>query len=350
MTTSQIHTYTTTGTFVVTYNISNAISFKANQTEVCIQERITGLDISFPLSYVEVNVEAALNLGMTSGSDYVCTLIFNDHVVTIYEAEVPANSNFMYNFTSSGAYTVNAECSNGIGSDTDTLSTTALERITGLALDPPGAMADTDFIIKVIWTTGSDLNLTLTYDSLPIAMTINAASRFALSGVMTGGPTGKHPVSVTVANIISTEVLNIDFTIEIAITNHLISCNFLSEITLSQPQSEVVIPTNSDVECHISMDDGTSVALTIVWGDASGDYTHLVADGDPWSSNPAPDPISHSFVTPETCYMSVTIANAYSSFQMDYVVMVMTSVDNVEINPVAPAEFTPPATFVFTFR
>ena len=352
--TSQTYTYTSIGTFNLTVNISNSKSFKYNKTQVCVQERITDFAITTPLTYVEVDAPSTVNLGMTSGSDYTCTLTFNDGqsdtVVTTDELSTPPNSDYMYTFTSSGDYTITAVCTNGIGSATSVMTTTAVERIMGVSLNPPGAMAGVDFQINVIWNSGSQVALTLVYDNNAVYTEVDEFTRSALSEVMPGTSTGKHLVTVTLTNPVNSVVLDMNFTIEIAITNPLIICDFLNEITMDPPQSYIVIPTYSDVNCYVSMDDGTSVELTVTWGDLSAMYVHKVADGDPWSSDPAPDPISHSFTTPGTCSMSVLVSNAFNSYQMNYIVMVMTSVDNVEINPVSPVAFTPPANVTFTFR
>lgn len=352
--TSQTHTYTSIGTFDLKVNISNIKSFKFNQTQVCVEERITGFGISLPSSYVEVGVASPLRLEMASGSDYTCTLTFNDGktdtIRTTDDIATPPNTDYMYTFPKAGHYTVTAVCANGIGTVTDTLTTTAVERIVGLALNPPGAMAGVNFRITVIWTSGTDVTLILNYDGAPITMTVNEQTRTAVSGIMAGTVTGKHPVSVVMSNSINTETLDMDFSIEIAITKPSVTCNFLSEITTNLPAPNVVIPTNSGVECHVTMEDGTSVHLIITWGDGSSSYTHSVADGDPWSSNPAPDPITHSFTAPDICSMSVVLENGFSSYTFTYIVNVMTSVDNVEINPVSPVEFTPPASVTFAFR
>ena len=356
--TSQTHTYTATGSFDVTVNISNIKSFKFNQTQVCVQERITGFGILFPTaSYVEVGVPSALRLGMTKGSDYTCTLSFDDgigptpDIRTTDESSTPPNTDYSYTFSSAGDYTVSAICENGIVGATamDSLTTRGVERPDGLALDPPGAEAGQPFRIYVTWTSGTDLTLDVTYNGNSVNMQFINGERKARSDVMPATSTGRVPVTVTLSNVISSEVLNVDFAIEIEITNLVITCNFLSEIITSLPSPNVVIPTNSDVECSVTMQDGTSVTLTIIWGD-SASYNHSVAVGDSWASDPAPDPITHSFMTPDICSMTVIVGNGFGSFRRDYIVNVMTSVNNVEINGVSPIEFTPPANVTFTWR
>ena len=354
-TTAQTHTYTSTGKFNLTITISNSRSFKNNETEVCVQEEITNLALTTAMSYVEKGALSGINLGMTSGSHYTCKLTISDgqsnDVVYTDDTSTPPNTNYMYTFTTAGDYTITAECSNDINTATAELSTTAIERISGLALDPPGAMAGDDFQINVVWSTGSQVSLTLNYDGNSKQYTIDPSGKSALSELIPGtGLTGKHPISVTATNIINSETLDMNFTIEVGIINPSISCDFLSEITMNPPVSYVVIPTNSSVSCQVDMDNGTSVELTVEWGDGSAQFQHVVAEGDSWHSDPYTAPIPHTFTTPGTCDMYVLVANAFNSSLVPYTVKVMTSVDNVEMNNVLPVEYTPPAIVIFIFR
>ena len=323
-----------------------------------MQERIAGFGISFPTSsYVEVGVASALRLGMTAGSDYTCTLTFEkvgstSDVRNTDMSSTPPNTDYSYTFSSAGDYEVTAICDNDIvgGTASDTLSTRGVERIAGLALDPPGAEVGQPYRIYVTWTSGTDLTLGLTFDGNNIPMEFIDGERKAMSEVRQAETsTGRFPVVVTLSNVIGPEVLNIDFSIEVEITGLTVVCDFLNEIPSSLPAPNVVIPTNSDVNCSVTMQTGTSVTVSIDWGDGSTPYAHAVGIGNSWASNPAP-PDMHSFTTPAICSMSVIVENGFGRNLIEYTVNVMTSVDNVILNPVSPKEFTPPTSFTFTWR
>ena len=229
---------------------------------MCVQERITNFVISFPTAgYVEVGVPSALQLGMAAGSDYTCTLTFEEigsssEVRTTDVTATPPNTDYSYTFTNAGNYQVTAVCQNGIvgGTATDVLTTRGVERITGLALDPPGAEVGKQYRINVIWTGGTDLTLSLTYDGSDVPMTFIDGEKRAISEIrQAGSTTGRFPVVVTLTNQFGPEVLNIDFAIEVEITGLVLNCNFLSEIASALPAPNVVIPTNSDVNCSITM-------------------------------------------------------------------------------------------------
>ena len=90
------------------------------------------------------------------------------------------------------------------------------------------------------------------------------------------------------------------------------------------------------------------MTVTIDWGDGSTPYAHAVGIGDEWAVNPAP-PVLHSFTTPAVWSMRVIVENGFGTHPTEYTVNVMTSVDNVILDNVAPQEFIPPAIFTFNW-
>lgn len=353
-TTDVLYTYTSTGNFNLTVNITNAMSFKSNVTTVCVQERITGLSLSTVGSPVEVGVNTSVAVTMATGSDYTCEFRYtypDSSVVTetCTEINCPAYS---YIFNIAGNMVVYVNCSNSLSWMDGSVSVVAMERITGAALTPPGATANVPFNIVLSWTTGTDVSVQLWYDSVVEVMTIDSPNRQAVSSSKTEAVTGLHNVTYILSNAFdpSPAPVNTIFAIEVAITNPVIDCVFLSVSKyVGTNNNQAVIPANSDVSCTVDMDAGTSVVIDFLYNDGGPDDQFSAGVGVAWSANTITFPVIHTFTNTGFFPFQVKVSNGFNSFTEDFPVWVMVSVDGVQLNPQAPETFYPPASVTFDF-
>ena len=265
------------------------------------------------------------------------------------EIEVQNGGTIDKTFSIPGTVNINATCWNLINTYSSVTSIDAVERISGIALSPPGAMVNTNFLIFMTLTSGSNFQVNLTYDGQIIPMT-TFNNRSAISTAQQQeAETGPHTVWVTVSNDINNVTENFTFIIEVAITNAVVVCIFSNEIVVTPSVEYTVIPLGETVSCSVSMTDGTSVEMLIDWGDGSTNFTHSVGQSLPWSTNPPVMPIYHTYSSPIFCDLNVTLSNAFNIAVRNFPVMVMIGVDNVELNEVSPIAFTPPARVNFTW-
>lgn len=321
---------------------------------MCVQETITGLALSSVSDPVEVGMATDIMISMDTGSHYSCEFTFVNSDTSVETGSITdaAWLNYTHTFTVPGSVTVYANCSNSISLMDSTIFVMAMERITGYALSPPGAMSNVPFHIVLAWTTGTHVQIQLWYDGVEQTMVIDEVTRQATSPQMSESVTGLHNVSYTITNDLESAPFSVDtlFSIEIAITNPSIVCTFSGLIKyVGSNNDQAVIPEGSSVECTISMDAGTSVVIDMVYNDGSPEDQYNVGIGVPWSSNALSFPLTHTFATAQFCAFHVTVSNGYNSFTENFPVWVMVGVDGVQLNPQAPETFYPPASVTFDF-
>lgn len=342
------YTYTVTGSYNMSVNITNAKSHKYNTTTVCVEERITGLTLTTPSNIVEIGVSTNVNIGMTTGSDFNCDLSFSYADSTVFTDTTSTNV-YAHNFPKNGNVTIYTNCSNNINWMDGSLVVQAMERITGDGLTPPGGTANEPFSITLSWVTGTEVQVQLWYDNVEETMTIDEANKQATSPLKTESVTGLHNVTYIISNALdpSPAPVSVVFAIEVAIANAVVTCNFLPAPKYVNT-NQAVINQGSNVSCTVSMDAGTSVVVDFKYGDG-GDQQFSVGLGVPWSANTIPFPISHTFTTPGFFAFEVELSNGFNSTSQAFPVWVMVGVDGVQLNPQPPETFYPPATVIFDF-
>jgi hypothetical protein len=348
------NTYLTTGSYNISVNISNAVSFKFNYTTITVEETITGLVVNSPGSIIEVDAVTTIDVGMTSGSDYVCDFEFSyddGSTISLQRTELEGLI-FDHTFTVAGSLTLNVNCSNHLGSEQASVTSQAVEPLTTVALTPPGAKAGDEFYFLLTWVKGTDVTLlTFKYDGVDIPMVVNNTLRHARSvDPRTEMVTGSHTIEYQLQNPLgSVSVPSTDFVIEIEMSNVVVDCFFPNE---SQAVSSeyIIIPLGTDVRVTVGMDAGTSVAIDIDFGD-SNTVSQSASTGMPWATAEPTFgfPIVHTFSVAGYYQIEVKVGNSFSTVINTYTTAVMVGVDNTEINSVVPVRFEPPAVLNFTF-
>ena len=336
--------------------MSNAVSYKSNMTSVTVEEAITMLSVNSPAgSVVEVDVLTGIDIGMASGSDYECDfkLLYDNGSSMSFQRTELDGLVFDYTFTLAGYLTLSVNCSNHLGFALASKDLHAVERLTNVALSPPGAVAGEEYYFMLTWSRGTNVSLvTFKYDGVDVNdMTVYETLRQAMStNSRMEAITGIHTVEYILENALgSVSVPSTNFVIEIEMSNVIISSPFPNQI-LSVTSEYVVIPLNSDVQTVVSMDAGTSVKVEADYGDGNT-FSQSAMIGMPWATAEPTFtfPIVHTFTTAGYFSMVVTVSNSFSSVTRTYPVAVMVGVDTTEINSVSAVRFDPPAVVTFTF-
>ena len=343
------YTYLVTGTFNLTVNITNAKSFKSNTTTICVEEQIQGLSLSLP-AIVELGVVTNIPITMTAGSDFNCEFSITNSdssIITTF-----ASTDIPHTFTIPGSVAVHVNCSNNINWMEDTVVVIAMERITGVALTPPGAIANVPFNVILTWTTGTDVSVTLWYDSVEEVITVDQNTKQAVSPSKTESVTGLHNVTYIISNPLdpSPPAVHAVFAIEVAISNPVMTCTFTNLIkTVGTNDEQAVIPLNSDVQCEVDMDEGTSVVVEMKYNNGETDDQYSVGVGVAWSANSFTFPLTHTFSIAGFSAFELQVSNGFNSFTESFPVWVMVGVNGVQLNPQPPETFYPPASVTFDF-
>lgn len=355
-TVSTVYTYTSHGTYNLTVNITNGISYKFNHTLLCVEERITGLTLNTLVSAVEVNAATYIDVSMTAGTNYTCVFQLTTVAGTTSVSKTDTDSlQFNHVFEEAGDITISISCSNSISTVSISSDGRAVERLTNVAMAPPGAVVEQDFQLLLAWETGTDVTLSsFTYDAIDVAMTINETLKEALSNyVINEDTTGLHIISYTISNAInSISVPNTSFAIEIEITNPVINCMFVNPSTAIGDSTDSVISVDTGVECTVDMDAGTGVVITVDFDDGTSNNVQTAASGETWELAKAGFtlPITHTFTTSGYFKMSLMLSNGYNSVVEHYPVWVMIGVQDVNmVCPIPTVRFDPPATLNFNF-
>lgn len=344
--------YPAIGTYNLTVNISNAVSFKFNFTTIIVQEPITGLTINTPSTYLVVGVATNIDVTLATGSDFTCVF---DFVYEVGQESITKTwvdgLNFDHTFNTAGPVELAVNCSNNLGSAVTSASYLAVEPLVNVALTPPGARVNQYFNLLLSWDSGTEVTVnSCTYDGQPVTMILDNNLRQAVSeNMLMETVTGTHLVSYDISNPISSvSEPAVNFGIEVEITNPFINCTFLNQPTVIS--NTYFIPINTGVMCEVDMDSGTSVVLTVDFGDGNTSVLAATAT-EPWSSAKTwfSMPVTHTYTATGYFQLKVTISNAFNSVDKTYPVGVMVRVDNTVMDPVQAVRFGPPAIVNFTF-
>jgi len=359
-TTTLIKNYALPGPFSVSINISNPLSWQSNTTTLCVQDLITGVALNITTG-VEVSVSNALELSMISGSHYTCVITITNQDNTVETVNIThLESNvFSHTFSVWGRVYITMTCSNDISTDTWTNTVIATERITGVALSPPGAQQNKEFQIVLTWVTGSDVTLQLWYDGVEQTMTIDAATRTAKSGFRTETSLDTHNITYLISNPLdpTPPLVSVLFGIVVKITSPDIFCNFgtLIKKVVYREQEVAVVPLSSDITCDVTMTYGTGVTLDIDWGYFGANFTASNDLPIPWDGSDLQRiilPITHTFLQQQFCIVKVRVSNPFNSYEEEFPVWVMVPPTGITLTPNPPDNpkiFAPPADVWFNF-
>ncbi|WAQ97034.1 PK1L2-like protein, partial [Mya arenaria] len=347
--------YLEIGNYNVFLNISNYLSYKENVTQFCVEERITNVALNLS-SGVEVDVATVLELSMASGSNYTCDyeFIYSDSTSDVFTRSYLDGDIFSHTFPVWGTVDITVVCQNTINAATYTHQLTAVERISGDAITPPGALMNVPFTITLTWATGSHVSVSLSYDGIAQTMTVDAANKQATSELKTEDVLGAHTIIYTISNPLDPNpaLVTVTFAIEVKITSPDIHCTFSNLIKMIG--STAVIPINTDITCDVTMSYGTSVTLEIDYGYSGATYNQSNAPGVPWTNSilQASLPQVHNFTKHQYCNVYVHIYNNFNEYEEWFPVWVMVPVDGVTLQPYPvdnPKRFDPPAIVNFFF-
>jgi len=358
-TTKLIKNYALAGPYNVRINISNPFSWQANMTTLCVQDLVFDVALNVTTG-VEVGVSNAIQLSMTTGSHYTCviTITNEDSTFAIVTRTHLDPDVFFYTFSFSGTIQITMTCSNDISTETWTNTVNATERISGVALTPPGAQQNKEFQIVLTWITGSDVALQLWYDGVEQTMEIDAATRTARSGFRIETAMDTHNITYFISNTLdpTPPLVSVLFGIVVKITSPNIICTlggFIKNVVY-QGQQVAVVPLGSVISCDVTMTYGTGVTLEIDWGyfgayeTASNDLT-VAWDGSPLQ---ATFPRSHVFLQQQFGIVKVKVSNSFNSYKKEFPVWVMVPPTGITLMPNPtdnPKIFAPPADVWFNF-
>ncbi len=279
--------------------------------------------------YAAVGKSHGVWINLTSGSDYHCDVdMGNSDIQQTNETQTPVSgSNLITVYPNEQAYTVTVTCYNNVSLAGTTLLINALEPITGIQLNPKGAIKGQDFNITFTINTGSNPTFTLTLGGVDKPTTYSATMKTGSTiNSQAGLATGEYPVEIHGVNLISDEMYYDNFTIDEYITN--LSC-------APDDQTVVDILTNECVDFCVEMTGGTSV--TVDW-----DYCSQGADSffaGPVVGWPGQQCKNRCFNSPGVCTVQITIANNFETFVKSMTVNVFNKVGNLTFECDSPVPY-----------
>ncbi|XP_076459182.1 polycystin-1-like [Babylonia areolata] len=326
---SKAFTYGTKGTYNLTVTVANAVSSKTNQTEVIVQDKVTGLDVA------QATAPAAepysFQITLTGGSDYTCTWTFGDgQTATSDETTTPATGSpvaFTHTYATKGDKAFEVTCANEVSSMTKAFTQKVQERIVGLALAQQGQ--DTEASLQVPWkvATGSDIIWSVTLNGAPINVDTAASNPNGHSWVsqaMGLMSSGVYTVGVSGTNDLGTESITESYELTTAIAD------------FDALSSTYNTTTGTEVEFTVSMSKGSDVNVTVVYQDDTV-FTTVYSD---W---PGTQVYKHVYTNGGRFPVAVTAWNAAGAFSKTLEVLILAGVYGIMMRSPDFALYSPPS-------
>ncbi|GFR66289.1 polycystin 1-related, partial [Elysia marginata] len=295
------HTFSSRGPYQVNVTVYNSVSFKENTTDVIVEDEVLGLTASTtPTGENTGETQGTLTqitLGLTSGSDYVCTWDFGDgtSIENTNEAELSAISFIKpHLYLSAGTYTVSVTCANNVSSQSVTTTAQVEATITNLRLTSEGANKGDDFYIRWEVDAGTDITFNLTFDGNLITTHNEYDPLKWQSDLQPGRGVSVIPLTLTASNLVSSAAININFKILTAIVNPT-----FTSATLNATSGESITFT-------ADMDAGSDVTITVAYKDGTSD-SHVMTPSTEWAS---PVTFTHAYHNGGIFEVEATFANA----------------------------------------